>query len=496
MKQPRAIETEGLEPSRVYCCRRCYRIKSECKNLTRCAVRFSLCRFWTLSRFKMLLAAIVFKRYRSRYTASPPVIEKQPFYPINLANFAMSDVPLMTVSQLTLEIKNCLETEFPFVWVSGEISNLSRAASGHCYLTLKDDSAQLRAIMWRGTANRLKFDLHDGLEVVAAGRLEVYEARGSYQLIIEQCEPQGLGALELAFRQLHEKLAGEGLFDPEHKQPLPVIPQRIALVTSPTSAAVRDMLQVLTRRWPAAEILILPVLVQGPGAAAEIAAALRSVPHIPGVDVVITGRGGGSLEDLWAFNEEIVARAIYDCPIPIVSAVGHEIDVTIADLVADRRALTPSEAAELVVPDVREVRAGIAQMRNRLIGGLKQQAVTARRQLDALASRRVFTQPAERVHDLQQLLDELEARNRRAVRRIVQTAKQQLASSSASLDALSPLAVLGRGYSLSKIAGATEFLKTIDDAPEGATLQTLLADGRVVSKIESTTAGQPQDFLE
>ncbi|QDT47111.1 Exodeoxyribonuclease 7 large subunit [Symmachiella dynata] len=423
-------------------------------------------------------------------------MEKHSFAPINQADFAMPDVPLKTVSQLTQEIKNCLEIEFPFVWVSGEISNLSRAASGHCYLTLKDDSAQLRAIMWRGTANRLKFDLHDGLEVVAAGRVEVYEARGSYQLIIEQCEPQGLGALELAFRQLHEKLAGEGLFDPEHKQPLPAIPQRIALVTSPTSAAVRDMLQVLTRRWPAAEILILPVLVQGPGAAAEIAAALRSVPQIPGVDVVITGRGGGSLEDLWAFNEEIVARAIYDCPIPVVSAVGHEIDVTIADLVADRRALTPSEAAELVVPDVRDIRAGIAQMRNRLISGLKQQAVTARRQLDALASRRVFTQPAERIHDLQQLLDELEARNRRAVQRIVETAKQQLASSSASLDALSPLAVLGRGYSLSKIAGATEFLKTIDDAPTGATLQTLLADGRVISKIESTDAGQPQDFLE
>ncbi len=408
----------------------------------------------------------------------------------------MSDVPLMTVSQLTREIKNCLEAEFPFVWVAGEISNLSRAASGHCYLTLKDETAQLRAILWRGTASRLKFDLHDGLEIVAAGRVEVYEARGSYQLIIEQCEPQGLGALELAFRQLHEKLEKEGLFAAEHKRPLPELPRRIVLVTSPTSAAVRDMLQVLTRRWPVAEILILPVLVQGPGAAGEIAAALRSVPQISGVDVVITGRGGGSLEDLWAFNEEIVARAIYDCPIPIVSAVGHEIDVTIADLVADRRALTPSEAAELVVPDIREVRAAVAQLRVGLINGLRQRAVAARNQLDSLASRRVFVHPAERIHDRQQQLDELDARSRRAVRRLIDAARQRLAASSATLEALSPLAVLGRGYSLTKLAEAQDFLKSIDDASAGAPLHTLLADGRIVSRIESTDAGAPRDFLK
>ncbi len=327
----------------------------------------------------------------------------------------MPDAALKTVSQLTREIKALLEHGFPFVWVSGEISNFTRAASGHCYLTLKDDSAQIRAIIWKGTASRLKFELQDGLEVNVAGRVEVYEARGAYQIIIEQCEPQGLGALELAFRQLHDKLAAEGLFAAEHKQPLPRFPRRIALVTSPTSAAVRDMLQVLTRRWPAAEILILPVRVQGAGAAAEIAAAIRTVPNIPDVDVIITGRGGGSLEDLWAFNEEVVARAIYDCPIPVVSAVGHEIDISIADLVADRRALTPSEAAELVVPDIREVQMGVQQLRDRLIGGLRQRAITSRSQLEALASRRVFTRPTERIHDLQQQLDELDARSRRAI---------------------------------------------------------------------------------
>ena len=262
----------------------------------------------------------------------------------------MSNVPVLTISQLTRQVKNLVEEHFPFVRVIGEVSNCTVAGSGHVYLTLKDEAAQIRAVMWRSKASRLKFELHDGLEVVASGPLEVYEARGTYQLIIEQLIPQGVGALELAFRQLQEKLAAEGLFDPERKRPLPEFPRRIALITSPTSAAVRDLLQVITRRWQAVDLLIIPVPVQGEGAAEEIAAALRSVHRIPQCDVVITGRGGGSLEDLWAFNEEIVARAIYECPIPVISAVGHEIDISISDLVADRRALTPSEAGELVVP--------------------------------------------------------------------------------------------------------------------------------------------------
>ncbi len=400
-----------------------------------------------------------------------------------------------TVSQLTREIKSLLESEFPFVWVSGEISNFTRAASGHCYLTLKDDAAQLRAIVWKGTAGRLKFELEDGLEVNAAGRVEVYEARGAYQLIIEQCEPVGLGALELAFRQLHDKLAAEGLFAAEHKRPLPPFPRRIALVTSPTSAAVRDMLQVLTRRWQAVDILILPVRVQGEGAAEEIAAAIRALPTIPDVDVVIAGRGGGSLEDLWAFNEEIVARAIYDCPVPIVSAVGHEIDVTIADLVADRRALTPSEAGELVVPDGAEIRAAVGQFRQRLISGLRQTAASARSQLESLAARPVFARPAERIHAWQQQLDELDARHRRAIQRVTESARQALTTVSASLDALSPLGVLARGYSLTSIAGHTEFLKSIADVSAGDTMQTLLPDGRIISKIETANPGEPQSFL-
>lgn len=408
----------------------------------------------------------------------------------------MPDVPVMTVSQLTREIKHYLEGQFPFVWVTGEISNFTKAASGHCYLTLKDDAAQVRAIIWRGMASKLRFEMQNGLEIVAAGRLEVYEARGAYQLIIEQCEPLGVGALELAFRQLHDKLAAEGLFDAEHKKPLPAFPRRIALITSPTSAAVRDMLQVLTRRWRGADILILPVMVQGQGAAEEIAAALRTVSRIPDVDVIITGRGGGSLEDLWAFNEEIVARAIYDCPIPIVSAVGHEIDVTIADLVADRRALTPSEAGELVVPDHTEVGIGLRRLRDRLTQGLRQQAVTARTQLDAVATRRVFTHPTERIHALQQQLDDLESRSSRAVRQVLDSTRQQLAAYAASLDALSPLAVLQRGYSLTRHAETGKVLNSIADVSPGETLQTLLTNGRINSKVESIDAGDPQEFMK
>lgn len=242
-----------------------------------------------------------------------------------------------SVSELTHDVKKLIEGNLRTQWVGGEVSNCRPARSGHVYFTLKDDEAQMSAVVWRTTAARLGFELRDGMEIVAVGRVEVYAARGSYQLIIQKAFPQGMGALELALRQLKEKLQAAGLFDPDRKRPIPRIPNRIALVTSPTSAAVKDMIQVITRRWPSADIVVVPVAVQGPNAAPEITHALDAVHLIPGVDVVITGRGGGSLEDLWAFNEEMVARAIASCKVPVISAVGHEIDVTIADLVADRR---------------------------------------------------------------------------------------------------------------------------------------------------------------
>jgi exodeoxyribonuclease VII large subunit len=389
---------------------------------------------------------------------------------------------VLSVSEVSRQIKDALEIEFPEVLVGGEISNLSRAGSGHVYLTLKDDKAQLRAVMWRGSATKLKFDLRDGLEVIAAGPIEVYEARGAYQLVIREMIPQGIGALELAFRQLHAKLAREGLFDPDRKRPLPRFPRKIALVTSPTGAAIRDMLQVLDRRWRGVEIVILPVPVQGTDAAPKIAAALRSIGRIPGVEVVITGRGGGSLEDLWAFNEEMVARAIHDCPVPVVSAVGHEIDVTIADFVADRRALTPSEAAELVVPDRKEIRSALAQCDRRMSRSLKQVVQRSSLALDNLATRRVWTRPFDAIRQAQQSLDSLQSRAERAMRGLTELSKRRVSGLAAELQALSPLRVLERGYSVTRLSTG-ELVDQPDSAPRGTRLVTRLRNGELTSVV-------------
>jgi exodeoxyribonuclease VII large subunit len=392
----------------------------------------------------------------------------------------------LSVSGLTQQVKDLIEGSLPFVLVQGELSNFVRAGSGHLYLTLKDECAQLRAVMWRGSAARLRFEPEDGLHVLAAGSMEVYAARGTYQLVIEELLPIGIGPLELAFRQLHDRLAIEGLFAPERKRLLPRFPRRIALVTSPTGAAVRDMLQVLTRRWPGGDIVIVPVPVQGADAAPKIAAALRSVHRIPGVDIVITGRGGGSLEDLWAFNEEVVARAIFDCKLPVVSAVGHETDVTIADLVADRRALTPSEAAELVVPDAAEVCLGLDRYTERLAGALHGRAARLRLSLDSLAARRCFAKPLEPIHDRQRRVDELDTALRRSINRITCDARAKLAAIAAGLDALNPLAVLARGYSITFRDGDPRPLTSADRLSRGDLLRTRLAIGELLSEFRST----------
>jgi exodeoxyribonuclease VII large subunit len=394
-----------------------------------------------------------------------------------------SDVPL-TVSELTRQIKDLIEGNLPRVLVEGEVSNFVRAGSGHLYFTLKDESAQLRAVMWRSSAARLRFEPEDGLHVVAAGAMEVYAPRGTYQLVIRELMPVGVGPLELAFRQLHDKLAAEGLFDPERKRPLPAFPRRIALITSPTGAAVRDMLQVLTRRWPGCDVVVVPVPVQGADAAPRIAAALREVHRIPGVDVVITGRGGGSLEDLWAFNEESVARAIFNCPLPVVSAVGHEIDITIADLVADRRALTPSEAAELVVPNAIDIRVALDRLAGRLGIALSGHAKRLRLRLEQLAASRGLARPFEPIHDRQRRLDELEASLRRSASRLVYDARSKLAAITARLEALNPLAVLARGYSITFRAGEDHTpVVSASELQPGDLLRTRLAQGQVLSEV-------------
>lgn len=406
----------------------------------------------------------------------------------------MPDPSPKSVSQLTFEIKELLEGTLSTQYVAGEVSNCRPARSGHVYFTLKDEQSQIAAVMWRSSAARLGFELRDGQEIIAVGRVEVYAPRGSYQLIVQQAIPQGLGALELKLRQLKEKLAAEGLFEPARKRPIPRLPKRIALITSPTGAAVRDMLQVITRRWPNVNIVVVPVAVQGEKAAPEIAAALRNVASIPDVDVVIAGRGGGSLEDLWAFNEEIVARAIANCPIPVISAVGHEIDVSISDLVADVRALTPSEAGELVVPIQAEYFEALDEVRNRLINSLKQRAVRARTQLDGLASRRVFTNPTQRIRQLEERIDELGDRLTRAAQRRVEQSRQNIARLAGTLNSLSPLGVLSRGYSMTfQLDAAGERSSLLTDAniaAPGDRLLTYLNDGRVISRIEDISESE------
>jgi exodeoxyribonuclease VII large subunit len=392
-----------------------------------------------------------------------------------------------SVSELTMQIKSLLEGSLGTQWVTGEISNCKPARSGHIYLTLKDQHSQISVVVWRSTAKRMGFELKDGMEVLMTAKVEVYGARGAYQLVANRIVPQGVGALQLALQQLKDKLSREGLFHPGRKRPLPRLPKRIALITSHQSAAVKDMLQVITRRWPAARVIVVPVSVQGDVAASQIARALRKVHEIPDVEVVITGRGGGSLEDLWAFNEEIVARAIADCRLPVISAVGHEIDVTIADLVADRRALTPSEAGELVVPDRAEFLDGLNKLRLRLINGLKQRAKSARLQLDGLASRPVLTNPKQRLQQLAETLDDIDEQLNASMERRIENTKFRLARYAESLNALSPLNVLARGYSATYVLDDKQNRSLLTEPSQvkaNDTLVTRLAGGEVSSRVE------------
>ena len=403
-----------------------------------------------------------------------------------------SSPSVLTVSALTLLIKEVVEGSFPLVWVSGEISNLSRPQSGHCYLTLKDDQAQIRAVIWRGTATTIRCDLHDGLEVICRGHLDLYAPRGSYQLVVDELHLKGLGALEQALRLLREKLAAEGLFDRGRKRPLPTFPRRIAVITSPTGAAIRDFLQVLARRWRGCDVLIVPVRVQGVGSAEEIARAIAAVNRLlTPVDVLVVARGGGSLEDLWAFNEEPVVRAIAGSRIPVVSGVGHEIDVTLADLAADLRALTPSEAAERVVPAVDDILGRLRSRQQQMAAALRNRVSDARRQLEALADRRVLRKPFDRVHELGQQLDQWSARASRAMRQRMTKARQDTAGMSARLESLSPLGVLSRGYTLTTHLDG-RLIASAQELSVGEEIQTRLARGQIVSRVERISAdGNP-----
>lgn len=394
----------------------------------------------------------------------------------------MSEFPVVSVSDLVNAFKEVVETALPPCTVEGEISNCRRSPAGHWYLTLKDEQSEIGAVIWRSAAQKIRFDPKDGMKCLATGSLQVYVAKGTCQFVISRLMPQGIGELELAFRQLRDKLSAEGLFDESRKRPIPRIPRRIALVTSPSSAAVRDMIQVITRRWPPARIVVVPVRVQGEGAAEDIAKALSLVHRIPDVDVVITGRGGGSLEDLWCFNTEVVARAVAACRLPVIAAVGHEIDVSITDLVADRRALTPSEAGELVVPSARDIQDSLFQTANRMRHTLRDRLDRARLRLSTIEARSVLQRPMSLVDQKRLDCEALSERAVTAVRLMTERKGRDLSEFAASLQALSPLQVLSRGYSLTQRSDGT-LLRSAVSAELGETLMTRLAFGTVRSTV-------------
>jgi len=440
---------------------------------------------------------------------------------------------ILSVSALTGLIKGTLAEAFPALWVKGEITGFKRYGSGHLYFSMKDEGAVLSCVMWKGRTGRLAFEPRDGLEVEAFGAISVYEPQGRYQLVVDELRPAGVGALLLALDELKQRLAAEGLFDAARKQPLPRFPARIGLVTSPSGAAVRDLVKVLRARWPSIGIVLAPVRVQGEGAVREIAAAIERFDRYGGVDLLIVGRGGGSLEDLWAFNEEPVVRAIAACRLPVISAVGHEVDVTLADFAADLRAATPSNAAELAVPSGAEIAQRIAQWGSRIERAARLATTERRRRLEALTARYGFRRQEEVLGHLQQRVDELlgrlhdaagfmieRARERlehiasryglREWPRVLGTRRRELDGLRGQLDtavvqwvlahrtralafadrlrALSPQLVLERGYCLVRRPDGT-FVRTAATLTVGESLTIEFARGEADARVEQTRPG-------
>ncbi len=437
---------------------------------------------------------------------------------------------IYTVTALTREVRDRLETYFSLVWVSGEVSNLRQPLSGHYYFTLKDAGAQLKAVLFKGSHQHMRFKPQEGKQFMCRGRLTVYEPRGEYQLVVDYLEPLGQGALAQAFEVLKTRLRDEGLFAPELKKPLPFLPRKIALVTSPTGAAVRDFLRLLGQRFPNVAVLIYPVKVQGAEAAGEITQALDDLAGYPGVEVIVLARGGGSLEDLWPFNEEVVARAIHRCPIPVVSAVGHEVDFTIADFVADQRAPTPSAAVELVVPDRGELHRRLARLGVSLAGILARRRDMARQHLHLMA--RGLPDMRRSLVDLRLRVDEraevLVRRSRRVVtqqdqalrlatsrlflqspRRSLVAARQRLAQaaqmlgqgwcrrqtaqrqhleySQSRLEQINPLAILARGYAVATLLPGETVIRNATEVAAGAAIRVRVAQGRMDCEVKEVS---------
>jgi exodeoxyribonuclease VII large subunit len=433
---------------------------------------------------------------------------------------------ILTVSRLTALLRGVLEENFEQVWVQGEVSNLSFPSSGHLYFTLKDAGAQLRCVMFKGAAKNLKFRPGDGMALITRGRISVYDQRGEYQLICEYLEPAGIGALQLAFMQLKERLAKEGLFDESHKRPLPTFPRRIGVVTSPTGAAIHDILNILRRRFASVEILLYPVRVQGEGSADEIARAIDDMNRLDLADVLIVGRGGGSLEDLWAFNEEVVARAVHRSKLPVISAVGHETDWTICDFAADLRAPTPSAAAELVIASSVELRGRMEALDHRLrlaietrLAGMEARIDALRRSLhdpgtmlghlaqrvddlggrlefalqnsvdcnrvkfDRLQTGLMYNNPVRAIEDLRQRLTLLSLQGERLITWKLERMKHLFSSATARLEVLSPLRTLSRGYSVATTEDGAVASDTSQLTP-GDRIRLQLHRGRAFCRVE------------
>jgi exodeoxyribonuclease VII large subunit len=415
-----------------------------------------------------------------------------------------------TVSELTRRVRAVLETHVGHVWVEGELSNVRKPSSGHVYLTLKDDRSQLTGVLFRGDQQGLKIEPVDGIKVRVFGDITVYEARGNYQMIIRHMEGGGKGTLQEQFEKLKEKLKTEGFFSAERKRPLPMLPQHVGVVTSATGAAIRDILNVVSRRFPNLHVVIWPVKVQGDGAGAEIAAAIDGLNARGGIDALIVGRGGGSIEDLWAFNEEVVARAIARSGIPVISAVGHEIDFTISDFVADVRAPTPSAAAELVVGTKEAFEEQLAGTRMRLTAALRDHLSGLQTRLSTVSGHYVFREPSNLVdryrrqvqslqvmmrHTLQQSvgetsqrLDDLGMRMSHRVAMQAQAARHRLTQIEAQLRALSPMAVLGRGYSITRDESG-HVLRGVEAIKAGQAVTTTLAQGSFTAEVQTVDKG-------
>ena len=388
------------------------------------------------------------------------------------------------VHEITQILQGILQSEpmLQDLWLEGEISNLGRPASGHVYFTLKDSTSQIKCAIFRSAASRLRFPMQNGDAVLVNGRLSIYDARSEYQIIGERVVPAGVGELQLAFERLKEQLTEEGLFDPIHKKPLPKFPQKIGLITSATGAAIRDILRMLQKRYPAVEVLLFPTLVQGDDAAAEIAHAIACMNRLAEIDLLIVSRGGGSIEDLWAFNEEVVARAIFASHIPIVSAVGHETDITIADLVADHRAPTPTAAVENIVPDQEELRQQLAAVESSLVRSIAGRIEVFRTKLENIQSRIPATHRIDAINRLRQTVDQLDSRGQRAAVQQLGGKRRSWQIAAAQLDTLSPLATLARGYSICRDSSG----KTVTDASQvdvGEEVNLRLSRGKLACRV-------------